>query len=142
MPSPTVIRGRLVSVRAGSDISLITYGGSLPKALDAAEQLGAVGISAEVIDLRCLRPLDDATILRIGEPNERAIIIDEGWRSGSISAEIACRISEQRFYELDAPITRICSAEVPVPYARHLEEAALPQVAPDRGRRPIPGAPE
>ncbi len=114
--------------RAGTDISVITYGGSLPKALEAAELLAADGIDAEVIDLRCLRPLDDATIFASVAATGRAIIVDEGWRSGSISAEIAARVADHCFYDLDAPIARICSAEVPIPYARHLEEAALPRV--------------
>jgi pyruvate dehydrogenase E1 component beta subunit len=113
--------------RAGRDVSLITYGGTLPKTLSAAEQLSADGIDAEVIDLRSLRPLDDATIMASVTRTHRAVIIDEGWRTGSLSAEISARITEQAFYELDAPVARVCSAEVPMPYPRHLEEAALPQ---------------
>jgi len=113
--------------RAGGDVSLITYGGTLPKTLSAAEQLSADGIDAEVIDLRSLRPLDDATIMASVARTHRAVIIDEGWRSGSLSAEVSARITEQVFYELDAPVARVCSAEVPMPYPRHLEEAALPQ---------------
>jgi len=109
------------------DVSLITYGGTLPKALSAAEQLSADGIDAEVIDLRTLRPLDDATIMASVARTHRAVIIDEGWRSGSLSAEVSARITEQAFYDLDAPVARVCSAEVPMPYPRHLEEAALPQ---------------
>jgi pyruvate dehydrogenase E1 component beta subunit len=114
--------------RGGSDVSLITYGGSLGKTLAAAEELAAGGISAEVIDLRTLRPLDDATLLASVERTHRAVIVDEGWRSGGIAAEIAARIVEGSFYSLDAPLARVCSAEVPMPYAKHLEEAALPQV--------------
>ena len=115
--------------RAGSDISLITYGGTLFKTLEAAEQLAASGIDAEVVDLRTLRPLDSEAILDSVTRTHRALIIDEGWRSGSISAEISARIMEGAFYELDLPVERICSAEVPIPYAKHLEEAALPQTA-------------
>lgn len=115
--------------RSGKDISLITYGGSLYKTLDAAQLLQAEGIDAEVIDLRVLRPLDDATILASVRKTRRAVIVDEGWRSGGISAEIGMRIAEQGFYDLDAPPARVCSAEVPIPYAKHLEDAALPQVA-------------
>jgi pyruvate dehydrogenase E1 component beta subunit len=115
--------------RAGTDLTLMTYGGSLQKTLDAADELAADGIDAEVIDLRTLRPLDDATILASVARTRRAVIVDEGWRSGSLSAEIAMRIVENVFYELDAPVARVCSAEVPVPYAAHLEQAALPQVA-------------
>ena len=113
--------------REGTDVSLITYGGSLPKAMAAAEDLANKGISCEVIDLRTLRPLDDDTIVASVVKTRRALIVDEGWRSGSLAAEISARIMEQAFYELDAPVQRLCSAEVPIPYARHLEEAALPQ---------------
>lgn len=114
--------------RPGSEVSVITYGGSLPKAMAAAAVLEAQGVSAEVIDLRSLRPLDDATVMASVRKTRRAVVVDEGWRSGSLSAEIMARIVEQAFYDLDAPPARVCSAEVPVPYAKHLEEAALPQV--------------
>jgi pyruvate dehydrogenase E1 component beta subunit len=114
--------------RPGSDVSLITYGASLLKALEAATTLATDGINAEVIDLRTLRPLDDATIIASIARTHRAVLVDEGWRSGGIAAEISARIMEQAFYELEAPVERICSAEVPMPYARHLEQAALPQV--------------
>ena len=115
--------------RAGTDVSLITYGGTLGKTIQAAVQLAASGIDAEVVDLRTLRPLDTETILDSVVRTHRAVIIDEGWRSGSISAEISARIIEGAFYELDLPVERICSAEVPMPYAKHLEDAALPQAA-------------
>ncbi|MFG2231462.1 alpha-ketoacid dehydrogenase subunit beta [Streptomyces sp. NPDC048723] len=115
--------------RSGTDVSVITYGGSLPKALAAAETLAGEGISAEVVDLRALRPLDDATVMASIGRTHRAVIVDEAWRSGSLAAEISSRITEQAFYELDAPVQRVCSAEVPIPYARQLEEAALPQPA-------------
>lgn len=115
--------------RAGKDLTLITYGGTLGKALAAAEELAGEGIDCEVIDLRVLRPLDDATLLASVCKTRRALVVDEGWRSGSLSAEIITRIIEQGFYELDAPPARVCSVEVPIPYPRHLEEAALPQVA-------------
>jgi pyruvate/2-oxoglutarate/acetoin dehydrogenase E1 component len=113
--------------REGKDVSLITYGGSLHKALAAAEELAKSGIDAEVIDLRTLRPLDDETIMTSVRKTRRAVIVDEGWRTGSISAEISARIMEQALWSLDAPVARVCSAEVPIPYPRHLEEAALPQ---------------
>jgi pyruvate dehydrogenase E1 component beta subunit len=113
--------------RPGTDVSLITYGGTLGKTVAAATQLAGEGIEAEVIDLRTLRPLDTATILASVARTHRAVIIDEGWRSGSISAEISARIMESAFYDLDAPVARVCGAEVPMPYPRHLEEAALPQ---------------
>jgi pyruvate/2-oxoglutarate/acetoin dehydrogenase E1 component len=114
-------------VRQGTDATILTYGASLYKALDAANLVASTGINAEVIDLRTLRPLDNDTILESVRKTHRAIVVDEGWRSGSISAEISARIMEHVFYELDAPVQRICSAEVPMPYARHLEQAALPQ---------------
>ncbi|WP_327733496.1 alpha-ketoacid dehydrogenase subunit beta [Streptomyces nojiriensis] len=115
--------------RPGTDVSVITYGGSLPKAMAAAETLAGEGISTEVVDLRALRPLDDATVMASVGRTHRAVIVDEAWRSGSLAAEISSRITEQAFYELDAPVQRVCSAEVPIPYARQLEEAALPQPA-------------
>ena len=110
-------------------MSLITHGGCLPKALQAAEALAQEGISAEVVDLRVLRPLDDATLMASVRKCHRALVVDEGWRSGSLAAEVMARICEQAFFELDAPLARVCSEEVPIPYARHMEEAALPQVA-------------
>lgn len=113
----------------GRDVTLITYGGMLPKALQAAQELAAGGISAEVVDLRVLRPLDAQTFLTSVRKTHRAVIVDEGWRSGSLAAEISARIMEQAFYDLDAPVQRVCSEEVPVPYPKHLEEAALPQVS-------------
>jgi pyruvate/2-oxoglutarate/acetoin dehydrogenase E1 component len=115
--------------RPGKDISLITYGGTLHKTLAAAEMLASEGVDAEVLDLRSLRPLDDAAILATVQKTRHVVVVDEGWRSGSLSAEIAMRIVEGAFYSLDAPIARVCSEEVPVPYARHLEEAAIPQPA-------------
>jgi pyruvate dehydrogenase E1 component beta subunit len=114
--------------RSGADVSVITYGGSLPKAIAAAEQLAEAGIAAEVVDLRVLRPLDADAVLASTARTHRAVIVDEGWRSGSLSAEVSARIMEGAFFELDAPVERVCSREVPVPYANHLEEAALPQV--------------
>ena len=120
--------GKAAVRRVGQDITLITYGGSLWKTLDAAATLAADNIEAEVIDLRSLRPLDDQTVMASVVKTRRAVIVDEGWRSGSLAAEVCTRIVEQAFWELDAPIGRVCSEEVPVPYARHLEEAAIPQV--------------
>jgi pyruvate dehydrogenase E1 component beta subunit len=113
--------------RAGKNISLITYGGTLFKTLEAAGELAREGIDAEVVDLRILRPLDTATLMDSVARTHRAVIIDEGWRSGSLSAEIMARIMEKAFYELDAPVARVCSVEVPMPYPKHLEDAAIPQ---------------
>ncbi|GGS89115.1 pyruvate dehydrogenase subunit beta [Streptomyces tanashiensis] len=115
--------------REGADVTVVAYGGCVSKALEAAEALAEEGISAEVIDLRTLRPLDDATVVGSVRRTHRAVLVDEGWRSGSLSAEIESRICEQAFFDLDAPVERVCSAEVPIPYARRLEEAALPQPA-------------
>jgi pyruvate dehydrogenase E1 component beta subunit len=115
--------------REGSDVTLITYGGSLGKTLAAADELAKSGIESEVVDLRALRPLDTAAILTSVSKTHRAAIIDEGWRTGSLAAEVSAQIMEQAFYDLDAPVARVCSAEVPFPYAKHLEDAALPQVS-------------
>ena len=115
--------------RQGKHVSLITYGGTLFKTLQAAEELGRGSIDAEVVDLRTLRPLDTDTIVDSVSRTHRAVIIDEGWKTGSISAEIMARVMENAFYELDAPVARVCSVEVPMPYPKHLEDAAIPQVA-------------
>ena len=113
----------------GDDVTIVGYGGSLAPALTAAEQLTADGVSAEVVDLRVLRPLDEATILESVRRTHRLVVVDNAWRSGGFAAEVAARVAEQAFYDLDAPIERICGAEVPLPYPRHLEEAALPAAA-------------
>ena len=114
--------------RRGDDVTIVTYGGSLATCLQAAESAAAEGVSAEVIDLRSLRPLDDATVFASVARTHRAVVVDEGWRSVGLSAEIAARCAEECFYDLDAPVARVASAEVPIPYARHLEQAALPNV--------------
>ncbi|WP_304442481.1 transketolase C-terminal domain-containing protein, partial [Mycobacterium sp. E3251] len=124
--SPTDI-SRAAVRRSGNDVTLITYGGSLPKTLDAANELSLSGIDCEVIDLRVLRPLDDDTILESVRKTHRAVVVDEAWRTGSLAAEVIARVMEGAFYDLDAPVGRVCSAEVPMPYAKHMEEAALPQ---------------
>lgn len=114
--------------RDGSDLTIVTWGGCLPKALTAADELAEQGIDAEVVDLRSLRPIDTPTILDSVAKTRRAIVVDEGWRSVGLSAEISARIHEACFETLVAPVGRVCTAEVPIPYAKHLEEAALPQV--------------
>ena len=130
LPDRTAVDIRSASVRrTGTDVSVITYGGSLPKAMQAADTLAAAGIAAEVVALRVLRPLDDATVMTSVRKCRRAVIVDEGWRSGSLAAEVIARINEQAFFDLDAPPARVCTEEVPIPYASHLEEAALPQAA-------------
>ena len=120
---------RAIARRAGRDVTLITYGASLFKCLSAAEQLAARGVEPEVLDLRTLRPLDQETVIESVQRTHRAIVVDEGWRSVGIAAEISARLMEHAFYELDAPVQRVCSVEVPVPYAKQMEDAALPQVA-------------
>ncbi|WP_116710167.1 alpha-ketoacid dehydrogenase subunit beta [Actinomycetospora cinnamomea] len=125
--TPVALDGAAVR-RPGEDVTLVTYGGMLPTALAAAEALEAGGIAAEVVDLRSLRPLDEATVLASVRRTHRLVVVDEGWRSGSLAAEVAARVAEQAFYDLDAPPERVCSAEVPVPYAAHLERAARPAV--------------
>ena len=114
--------------RPGTDLSLITYGGSLPRCLAAADRLAADGIAAEVLDLRVLRPLDVAAIAASALRTRRVLVVDEGWRTGSLAAEVMALVAEQCFFELDAPPARLCSEEVPMPYAKHLEDAALPNV--------------
>jgi len=114
-------------LRAGKDVSVFAYGGTVGKALEATRMLMEHGIEAEVVDLRTLRPLDIDTIVASVTRTRRAVIVDEGWRTGSLAAEISALIMERAFYELDAPVARVCSAEVPIPYAKHLEDAALPQ---------------
>jgi len=113
--------------RSGTDVTVVTYGGSLWKALEAAQRLAEEGVEAEVIDLRGLRPLDTPTVLASVAKTHRALVVDEGWRTGSLAAEISAQIMEGAFYDLDGPVARVCSAEVPLPYPKHLEDAALPQ---------------
>jgi pyruvate dehydrogenase E1 component beta subunit len=126
-PSSTPLNGARVR-RSGTDLTLVTSGGCVALCLAAAEQLGVDGISAEVIDLRSLRPLDDVTVFASVGRTHRAVVVDEGWRSVGLSAEVAARIAEDCFYDLDAPVGRVASLEVPIPYPRHLEQAALPSV--------------
>lgn len=114
--------------RAGGDVTLVTYGGMLPLTLQAADQLAGDGVDAEVVDLRSLRPLDDTTVMASVARTHRAVIVDEGWRSGGIAAEVSARIMEGAFHQLHAPVGRVCGVEVPMPYAAHLEAAARPSV--------------
>lgn len=114
--------------RQGTDVTIVAFGGGVPTACAAADVLDTEGISAEVIDLRVLRPLDDTTVIESVINTHRAVIVDEAWRSGSLAAEVSARITEQAFWDLDAPVGRVCSAEVPMPYPAHLEQAALPGV--------------
>ncbi|MGD9700901.1 MAG: alpha-ketoacid dehydrogenase subunit beta [Acidimicrobiia bacterium] len=114
--------------RAGDDVTIVTYGGSLPKALDAATVLAERGVQAEVIDLRVLRPLDTDTFVESVVRTHRAVVVDENWLTCGLGAEVAAQIAEHAFYDLDAPVGRVATAEVPIPYAKHMEEAALPSV--------------
>jgi pyruvate dehydrogenase E1 component beta subunit len=125
-PPPTVDIQHAATRREGKDLTIITYGGSLPRVLDAARQLAAEGVEAEVIDLRVLRPLDMPTVIESVRKTHRALVVDEGWRTCSLAAEIMARLVEEAFYDLDAPLARVCTEEVPIPYAKHLEDAALP----------------
>lgn len=115
--------------REGKDISIITYGAGVYKALDAAAELAAAGIDAEVVDMRVLRPLDEATVIASVAKTHRALVVEEAWRSGGMAAEISARIMEKSFYELDAPVQRLCGVEAPIPYPKHLEDASVPQIA-------------
>lgn len=114
-------------LRTGKDISIITYGTGVYKCLEAAEELATVGIDAEVIDLRVLRPLDDLTYLASVTKTHRVLIVEDAWRSVSVSSEISARIMEKIFYDLDTPVQRLCGVEVPIPYPAHLEQGAIPQ---------------
>jgi pyruvate/2-oxoglutarate/acetoin dehydrogenase E1 component len=120
---------RAVVRRPGAAVTILTYGATVFKALEAATTLAGEGIDAGVVDLRTLRPLDMTTITATARTTRRVVIADEGWRTGSLSAEIAAQLSERLFYELEAPIARVCTAEVPIPYPKHLEDAALPSAA-------------
>ena len=120
---------RATVCRPGRDVTLIAYGGTVATSMEAAGELAGDGLEAEVLDLRTLRPLDDETVMESVRRTHRAVVVDEGWRSVGLAAEVSARITEQAFYDLDAPVARVCSAEVPMPYARELEQAALPQPA-------------
>ena len=115
--------------RRGADVTIIAYGQSVWAALEAADALAEEAIDAEVVDLRVLRPLDREAVLASVTRTHRAVVVDEMWRTGSLAGELSAIIAEDAFYELDAPVARVCSLEVPVPYAKHLEDAVLPSAA-------------
>ena len=126
-PPPQVDISHAKIRRPGKDVTLLTYGSCLPKSIKAADVLSKEGIDVEVIDLRTLRPLDNETIFNSVVKTHQAIVVEEGWRSGSLAAEISARITENLFYDLDHPVERLCASEVPMPYSKHMEEAAVPQ---------------
>ncbi len=112
--------------KSGADVSIVTYLQMVPIALQAAAELAKEGIDAEVIDLRSLRPLDRDTILGSVKKTHRAVVVEEGWKTGGFGAEIASSIVEGAFDDLDAPVARVAGEEVPMPYNRDLERAAIP----------------
>jgi pyruvate dehydrogenase E1 component beta subunit len=114
--------------RPGRDVTLVTYSKMLQLSLQAAEQLSTEGIEAEIVDLRTLRPLDMGPVLDSFRRTNRAVIVEEGWRSYGVGAEVAARIYEEAFDYVDAPIGRVAQKEIPLPYNRTLEQMALPQV--------------
>jgi len=115
--------------RPGRDVTLVTYSKMLQVSLQAAEQLAQEGIEVEIVDLRSLRPLDVGPVLESFRRTNRAVIVEEGWRSFGVGAEVSARIYEEAFDHVDAPIVRVAQKEVPLPYNRELEQAALPQLA-------------
>jgi pyruvate dehydrogenase E1 component beta subunit len=115
--------------REGTDVVVVTWGGALSVCEQAARELESEHVSVAVLDLRVLRPLDDDAIVDAVARCHRVVVVDEGWRSGGLSAEVIARINERCFFDLDAPPMRVCAAEVPIPYPKHLEAAALPSVA-------------
>ncbi len=114
--------------RQGSDVTIVSYCRGLQLSMQAAEQLAGEGISAEVVDLRTLRPLDMGPVLELFKKTNRAVIVEEGWQSYGVGAEVSARLYEEAFDYADAPIKRVAQKELPLPYNRSMEQAALPQV--------------
>ena len=121
--------GRAKISREGNDVTLVAWSMGMSYALKAAEELAKENISAEVIDLRTLRPMDSETIIASVKKTGRVVTVEEGWQQSGIGAEIAARIMEQAFDYLDAPVARVSAKDVPLPYAANLEKLALPSVA-------------
>jgi pyruvate dehydrogenase E1 component beta subunit len=113
--------------REGADVTIVSYSKGLQISLEAADLLAKEGVSAEVIDLRTLRPLDTRPIIESVKKTNRMVMVEEGWRSYGVGSEIATRVTELAFDYLDAPVRRVAQAEVPLPYNRRLEQSALPQ---------------
>jgi pyruvate dehydrogenase E1 component beta subunit len=124
----TIPIGKSIIQRPGRDVTIVTYSKMLEVSLKAAEQLSKEGIEAEIVDLRSLRPLDMEPVLQSFRKTNRAVIVEEGWRSYGVGSEVAARIYEEAFDYVDAPIQRIAQKETPLPYNRNLEQMALPQV--------------
>jgi pyruvate dehydrogenase E1 component beta subunit len=120
--------GKAKIVKSGKDVTIVAFSIQVGAALEAAEELAKIGINAEVIDLRTIRPLDINTIIDSVKKTNRLISVEEGWHFAGIGSEISAQISEQAFDYLDAPVMRITAKDVPLPYAANLEKLALPTV--------------
>jgi pyruvate dehydrogenase E1 component beta subunit len=121
--------GKAKILRAGADVTIVSFSNGLSYALAAAEELAGEGIDAEVIDLRTLKPMDHATIIASVKKTGRLVTVEEGWSICGIGSEISAVIMEQAFDFLDAPVTRVSGEDVPMPYAANLEKLALPSTA-------------
>ena len=122
--------GKAKIVRAGKDVTIVSWSMGMSYALKAAEELAGEGIDAEVIDLRTLRPMDTETIVESVKKTGRCVTVEEGWAQSGVGAEIAARIMEHAFDYLDAPVVRVTGKDVPMPYAANLEKLALPSASP------------
>jgi pyruvate dehydrogenase E1 component beta subunit len=125
----TIPLGKSKIQRPGKDVTIVTYSKGLELSTKAADELAKEGVEAEIVDLRCLRPLDMEPVLESFKKTNRAVIVEEGWKSFGVGAEVSARIYEQAFDYVDAPVKRVAQKEVPLPYNRALEQLALPQVA-------------
>jgi pyruvate dehydrogenase E1 component beta subunit len=123
----TIPIGKSKVQREGSDVTIVTYSKMLEISTRAADQLSKEGIQVEIVDLRTLRPLDMEPVIESFKKTNRAVIVEEGWRSFGVGAEVAARLYEEAFDYIDAPIKRVAQAEVPLPYNRNLEQMALPK---------------
>ena len=121
--------GKSIIQRPGKDVTIVTYSKGLEISMKAAEELAKDGVEAEIVDLRSLRPLDMDPVIESFKKTNRAVIVEEGWKSYGVGAEVSSRIYEQAFDYVDAPVVRVAQKEVPLPYNRTLEQSALPQPA-------------
>jgi len=124
----TIPIGQSKIQRAGRDVTVVAYSKGLEIALKAADALAKDGVEAEVVDLRTLRPLDMQPVVESFKKTNRAVVVEEGWKSYGVGAEVVARLYEEAFDYVDAPIQRVAQKEVPLPYNRTLEQMALPQV--------------